>query len=248
MRPVRMVASTASFCLPFVGLSRLGEVLRWLSASIPENNRNFSDPRRVLETNDETPVQTPPSGLILPADFTTFMRAYQDMVFSTAARLTGNEAQAEDISQEVFLKAHAHFENLRTSPTAGGWLKTVATNLSLNHLQRYRNRWKFFSEFKRDDASAESEAPEVEFAAPDTFFSGVDAEERRAWVECALDELPPHQRVPLVLYHFEDMPYDEIAKKLGVSLAKVKTDILRARAALAKVLARGANAHETLDN
>ncbi len=173
------------------------------------------------------------------------MRAYQDMVFSTASRITGNETQAEDISQEVFLKAHAHFDHLRTSPTAGGWLKTVATNLSLNHLTRYRNRWKFFSEFKRDDA--DSDAPEVEFAAPDNFFSGVDADERREWVERALDDLPDHQRVPLVLYHFEDMPYDEIARKLGDSLAKVKTDIFRGRAALAKILQRGGTAHETLE-
>ena len=194
--------------------------------------------------NDEPPVQTQPSGLIPPADFTTFMRAYQDMVFSTAARLTGNEAQAEDIAQETFLKAHTHFDQLRTSPTAGGWLKTVATNLSLNHLSRYRNRWKFFSEFKRDDAS--EDAPEVEFASGESFFAGVDSAERRAWVERALDELPEHQRVPLVLYHFEDMPYDEIAKKLGVSLAKVKTDILRARAALAKILQRSGTPHENL--
>lgn len=175
------------------------------------------------------------------------MRAYQDMVFSTAARLTGNDAQAEDISQEVFLKAYEHFDSLQTSPTAGGWLKTVATNLSLNHLSRYRKRWRFFSEFRRDDSS-EGDEPEVEFAAPDTFFAGVDADERRVWVERALEQLPEHQRVPLVLYHFEDLPYDEIARKLGVSLAKVKTDILRARAALAKVLARSGTSHETLNN
>ena len=86
-------------------------------------------------------------------------------------------------------------------------------------------------ELKRDDA--ESDAPEVEFAAPDTFFSDVEADERREWVERALEDLPPHQRVPLVLYHFEDMPYDEIAKKTRVSLSKVKTDILRGREALA---------------
>ncbi|MSU64631.1 MAG: sigma-70 family RNA polymerase sigma factor [Opitutus sp.] len=77
-----------------------------------------------------------------PADFTTFMRNYQDMVFSVAVRLTANEAQAEDISQEVFLKAFENFDHLSTSPTAGGWLKTVATNLSLNHLSRYRKRWR----------------------------------------------------------------------------------------------------------
>lgn len=197
--------------------------------------------------NDDTPVQTPTTGLIPPADFTTFMRNYQDMVYSTAARLTGNDAQAEDISQEVFLKAYEHFDNLQTSPSAGGWLKTVATNLSLNHLSRYRNRWKFFSEFKRDDAAGEADAPEVEFAAPDTFFAGVDADERRVIVEQALEKLPEHQRVPLVLYHFEDMPYEEIAKRLRVSLAKVKTDILRGRAALAQILARSGASHEALN-
>jgi RNA polymerase sigma-70 factor (ECF subfamily) len=181
--------------------------------------------------------------MIAPTDFTTFMRNYQDMVFSTAIRLVGNEAQAEDISQEVFLKAYEHFDNLQTSPSAGGWLKTVTTNLSLNHLTRYRNRWKFFSEFKRQDDSGDEDR-EVEFAAPDEFFGGIDSEERREWLQQALEKLPEHQRVPLVLFHFEDMPYDEIAKKLRVSLSKVKTDILRARAALAQVLMRSGATHE----
>jgi RNA polymerase sigma-70 factor (ECF subfamily) len=197
--------------------------------------------------NDEPPVQTQTPGLITPTDFTTFMRNYQDMVFSTAVRLVSNEAQAEDISQEVFLKAYERYDMLQGSPTAGGWLKTVATNLSLNHLSRYRKRWRFFSEFRRDDGGGESDQPEVEFAAPDNFFTGVDAGERRAWLEKALEQLPEHQRVPLVLYHFEDMPYDEIAKRLRISLAKVKTDILRARAALAQILGRSGTLHENFD-
>ncbi|MBK8856919.1 MAG: sigma-70 family RNA polymerase sigma factor [Opitutaceae bacterium] len=187
--------------------------------------------------------------MITPVDFTTFMRNYQDMVFSTAIRLVGNEAQAEDISQEVFLKAFQHWESLQTSVTAGGWLKTVTTNLSLNYLTRYRNRWRFFSEFRRtDDAGSDSDEPEVEFASPDNFLTGVDAGERRSWVEHALAKLPDHQRVPLILFHYEDMPYDEIAKKLGISLAKVKTDILRARAALAQILARSGTKHETFNS
>lgn len=212
-----------------------------------EDSCNFSPRPGVVSPNDDAPVHTTQAGVSPAPDFTTFMRAYQDMVFSTAARLTGNDAQAEDISQEVFLKAYENFDHLSTSPTAGGWLKTVATNLSLNHLSRYRNRWRFFSEFKREAEANDRDAPEVEFAAPDTFFSGVDAEDRRALVEGALAQLPPHQRVPLVLYHFEDLPYDEIARKLGISLAKVKTDILRARTALAKILMRSGTAHEKIN-
>ncbi len=163
------------------------------------------------------------------------MHAYQDMVFSTAARLTGNDAQAEDIAQEVFLKAYEHFPSLRSSPTAGGWLKTVATRLTLNHLSRYRRRWRFFSEMGTDSDDGGSE---VDFPTPDTIVAEIDAGQRHALVEQALRELPEHHRVPLVLYHFEEMSYDEIAEQLRVSLPKVKTDIQRARAAMVKILAR----------
>jgi RNA polymerase sigma-70 factor (ECF subfamily) len=185
--------------------------------------------------NDDSPVQHRPPGIAPPPDFATFMRNYQNMVFTTAVRLTGDAAQAEDISQEVFVKAYDHFEMLATTPTAGGWLKTVTRNMSLNHLQRYRKRWSFFSEFRAGGDGGDS--PEVEFAAPDTFFAEMDAGERGERVEEALAKLPDRYRVPLVLYHFDELSYDEIAAKLKISLAKVKTDILRARAALAKELA-----------
>jgi RNA polymerase sigma-70 factor, ECF subfamily len=171
-----------------------------------------------------------------PAEFTTFMRAYQDMVFSTAARLTGDDGQAEDIAQEVFIKAHENFSHLRDSATAGGWLKTVATNLSLNYLSRYRKRWRWFSEMK---AEAEHSGAEFEVPLPDTLLADLNAEQRREIVDAALRRLPAHQRVPLVLYHFEDLSYQEIAARLKVSLAKVKTDINRARAALLPLLTQG---------
>jgi len=176
------------------------------------------------------------------------MRAYQDMVYSTAARILGNEAQAEDISQDVFLKAYERFGDLQTSPSAGGWLKTVATNLSINHLQRYRKRWRFFSELVREDSGDGGDTQPVEFAAPDGDFLAVVAKsERREWVDRALEKLPEHHRVPLVLYHFEELPYEQIARTLGISLAKVKTDILRARASLAQILAQSGTAHESPD-
>ena len=173
------------------------------------------------------------------------MRAYQDMVFSTAARLVGDDRQAEDIAQEVFLKAYENFGHLSTSATAGGWLKTVARNLSLNHIFRYRRRWRMFTELRRED-SDESE-PDVEFALPDDVLAGVDAGVRHGLIENALQQLPERHRVPLALYHFEELSYEEIAEQLGVSLAKIKTDIFRARAALAKLLAeRGVTAATSL--
>jgi RNA polymerase sigma-70 factor (ECF subfamily) len=163
------------------------------------------------------------------------------MVFSTAARLTGNDAHAEDLAQETFLKAYEHFEQLRSSPTPGGWLKTVVTNLTLNHLSRYRKRWKFFSDLRTndpDDEDPESGVPEalLGVSSPDEILRSLHGDERSVIVENALRKLPDHQRVPLVLYHFEEMPYQEIARVLRVSLPKIKTDIMRARLALAKTL------------
>jgi len=163
------------------------------------------------------------------------MRAYQDMVFSTAARLTADDAQAQDISQEVFVRAFEHFDDLQTSAAAGGWLKTVATNLAINHLNRYRNRWRLFGEFgSRGTGEPQSAPPEPPVA--DRLAEDVGDEQRRAAIEAALRRLPPHQRLPLMLYHFEDLSYEEIALRLGCSLAKVKTDLHRARAALLPLL------------
>ncbi len=165
------------------------------------------------------------------------MRVHQDMVFSTAARLLGDDAQAEDVAQDAFVKAFEHFEQLRVSPTAGGWLRTVARHQALNHLTRYRRRWRLFSELS---------TPEEDIPRPDsssrgsalthTVIADLHAEQQRGLIEQALQKLPAAQRVPLVLYHFEELSYEQIAAQLRISLAKVKTDIHRGRAALLAVL------------
>ena len=187
------------------------------------------------------------------AEFTAFMHAYQNMVFSTAARLTGNDAQAEDLAQECFLKAYENFDMLRQNPAAAGWMKTVITNLALNHLQRYRNRWRFFSDLKRADADDdESDSSLIDSllgsTTSDEVLASADADERSELVERVLKNLPDHQRVPLVLYHFEDLPYQEIAERLQVSLPKVKTDIMRGRIALAKILAKDTALRASLES
>jgi RNA polymerase sigma-70 factor (ECF subfamily) len=167
------------------------------------------------------------------SDFETFMRAYQNMVFSTAARLLGNDAEAQDIAQEVFLKAFERFHEPSQSPTVGGWLKTVTTNLCLNHLSRYRARWRFFSEMLSRDNEVDVT---LDIPAPETLHKQLDGADYRRLLEQALQKLPATQRVPIVLYHFENLTYEEIAARLKISLSKVKTDILRGREALRKKL------------
>ncbi len=165
--------------------------------------------------------------------FEAFVREYQHMVFATAVRLLGNPAEAEDVSQTVFLRAYERFAAIGGSGAAAGWLKTVTTNLCLNHLSRYRARWQFFSELERDDER--QPAPDVASAASP--LEALEQADRAARLERALRELPDHQRVPLVLFHFDEMSYQAIASMLGVSVGKVKTDIHRGRERLKHELA-----------
>ena len=169
------------------------------------------------------------------ARFEAFVREYQHLVFATAVRLLGATAEAEDVSQTVFLKAFERFDEIGVSPSAPGWLKTVTTHLCLNHLSRYRARWQFFSELEGDDGGAPfAETIAAPGARQKDGVSLTDA--RLAQLEQAMRALPDRQRVPIALFHFEERSYQEIAALLGISVGKVKTDIHRGRLALKKVL------------
>jgi RNA polymerase sigma-70 factor, ECF subfamily len=166
----------------------------------------------------------------MATSFEVFMRTHQDLVFSTAIRLLGRQSDAEDISQNVFLKAYENYSELEDNPKAAAWLRTVTKNLSLNQLTRYRNRWRFFSEMNNE----ESETDFVDLLPAPVEESTLEKDERLQQLEKAMQKLPESQRVPLVLYHFEEMSYEGIAEVLQISLSKVKTDIHRARGALKK--------------
>lgn len=157
------------------------------------------------------------------------------MVFATAVRLLGNAADAEDAAQTVFLRAFQRFDELSASPAAAGWLKTTTRNVCLNHLTRYRSRWRLFSEMPDGARAGEAYVDGVASPVLPVVEALAHADQLEA-LERAVRELPEHQRVPLVLYHFEDASYQEIADALGVSLGKVKTDIHRGREALRRRL------------
>lgn len=156
--------------------------------------------------------------------FEAFVLEFQDMVYATAVRLVGQPAEAEDVAQTVFLKAFERFEQLDGNPSAPGWLKTVTTNECLNYLQRYRNRWRSLEPWAADPG------PRTVDPGPWTVDPGPHDDYRA--LETALRRLPAAQRVPIVLFHFDELSYQQIADRLGVSLSKVKTDIHRGREAL----------------
>jgi RNA polymerase sigma-70 factor, ECF subfamily len=164
--------------------------------------------------------------------FEAFVAAHQDLVYATAMRLLGSRRDAEDVAQTVFLKAFERFAQIGTSPGAAAWLKTVTTNLCLNQLSRYRWRWRFFSEMRREGEGEETVEYEATIASDTSPAADLERADEHRRLARALALLPPHQRVPLVLFHFDQMSYQDIATRLGVSLAKLKTDMHRGREVL----------------
>lgn len=193
--------------------------------------------RRVVTAGGAARPSTRPRGARSgQGDFEAFVREYQDMVFATAVRLLGRTPDAEDIAQTVFLRAFEQFDEIGESERAAGWLKTVTRHLCLNHLSRYRSRWRLFSEFEADEEMPRLETRIARMAsAPDAaeMLGRMETQER---LERALRTLPDHQRVPLVLFHFEEMSYQAIADAIGVPLSKVKSDIHRGREVLKQEL------------
>jgi RNA polymerase sigma-70 factor, ECF subfamily len=175
--------------------------------------------------------------------FEAFLLEFQDMVYATALRLLGNSAEAEDVAQTVFLKAFEHFGELDGNPSAPGWLKTVATHECLNHLARYRKRWSFFAEAPENPRLRQ---PSTGLRLPRAGVEGqgfggqalsdLEREDEFAALDAALRALPASQRVPIVLFHFDELSYQQIAERLSISISKVKTDIHRGREALRAVL------------
>jgi RNA polymerase sigma factor (sigma-70 family) len=151
-------------------------------------------------------------------------------VYRLAYRLTGNPHDAEDLTQEVFVRV---FRSLHTyTPgTFEGWIHRITTNLFLDQARR-KSRIRF--DALPEDADNRLPSP---VATPDAAYLNqmFDAD-----VESALAALPPEFRAAVVLCDVEGLSYDEIADVLGVKMGTVRSRIHRGRSMLRKALAHRA--------
>lgn len=146
---------------------------------------------------------------------------HADSVYRLAFRLAGNQQDAEDLTQETFMRV---FRNLKTYKpgTFEGWLHRITTNLFLD-MVRHRSKIRMEA-LPEDYERVPGTAP-----TPEQVFTATNLDPA---LQAALDELGPEFRVSVVLCDVVGMSYEEIAKTLGVKMGTVRSRIHRGRSQL----------------
>ncbi len=165
------------------------------------------------------------------AAFRLLVERYQDPVVGTVAKMLGNSADAQDIAQQVFLRLWRHAKNYRPDAKFTTYLFTITRNLVFNESRRRSRRKEVSTEEREETSHLQIEADPTR--RPDSEL--LQAELRQA-VDAAIAALPEAQRMAVVLRRYEQMPYEEIAVVLKLSLPAVKSLLFRARATLRESL------------
>jgi len=164
--------------------------------------------------------------------YRVLVERYSDFVFTVALRVVGSEADAEDVAQEAFVRAHKALARFRGDSKFSSWLYRITVNRALTHLKRG----------KRRPLTVEmTSSPRVE-AEVRSHSSGDDPTRRvldsefAGRVRAAVAALPPRYRVVVTLFYLEERSYKEVAEVLGVPMGTLKTHLHRARAMLKREL------------
>jgi RNA polymerase sigma-70 factor (ECF subfamily) len=154
---------------------------------------------------------------------------YERQVYSIALRMLRRVEDAEDLTQETFVRMVRALDRYDPTRPFPAWLFTIVTRLCIDHLRR--RKWTPVSLFQVEPGTEDEFTIEVEDPGlrPDELTSH-NEEERRT--EALIQSLPPHYRIVVVLRHQQDLSYEEIAEALKLPLGTVKARIHRARALL----------------
>jgi RNA polymerase sigma-70 factor (ECF subfamily) len=150
--------------------------------------------------------------------FEELVIAQQHRVFGVALRMLGSRAEAEEIAQEVFVRAHRAVAEFRGDAKLSTWLYAIASRLCLNRLAASDRRLR-----------REGEETLLRLPADADPAAGVERREVEAALHRAIEALPEERRIVVILRDLEGLSYEEIAQALGLELGTVRSRLHRAR-------------------
>ena len=167
--------------------------------------------------------------------FCSLAQAYERRIYSLALHYCRDRQDAEDLSQEVWLKAYAALTAFRYESSFYTWLRTITINCFLNHQRSRARSFPWLTQYA--DNTTTHHPIEND---PESTASGLETTlQNRLVVESvmrALSEVTPQQRLVFLLKHQEGMTYEEISKELGCSAGAVKKSVSRTIAKLREKL------------
>ena len=164
-------------------------------------------------------------GLELQDRQNRFVSEHLRRIFVQIYRIVGNVADAQDLTQEAFIKALQHQEQLKDEQKAAHWLSRIATNTAIDFLRRT----------SRTTFCEIDEAPESHSESPE---QALLRSEHRGYLEDGLRLLSPRERAALLLRDVEGLPAEEVARRLDCSKATVRSHIANARTKFRKYIER----------
>lgn len=164
--------------------------------------------------------------------FDVLVRRHQQFVVANCRFLTRSSNDAEDLAQEVFVKAYFALQRFEGRSQFRGWLQRIKVNHCLNHLRKTRGTVMV-------DVDDETVADDPRLAAPARAHSDLESSEERARIARVLDAMSDTLRIPLILRDADGLSYDEIAAQLGLKLSAVKMRIKRGREEFRRLMAAG---------
>ncbi|HEV8716348.1 MAG TPA: sigma-70 family RNA polymerase sigma factor [Candidatus Binatia bacterium] len=170
--------------------------------------------------------------------FGSLAQRYGKAVLNLIHKMIWDRSSAEDLWQETFVRALENISTYEPHQSGNGagqsfvsWLYRIAANLTLDELRR-RGRWRLFSWDLFKPRSAQESDHEAHYDPPSSVPDApalLESREDMRRVRRALETLPPHWRMILVLREYQDLPYEEIAEILCIPLGTVRSRLARAR-------------------
>ncbi len=169
-------------------------------------------------------------------DFTEIYQAHSGRILNLCYRMVGNEHAARDLSQEIWVKVYKNLGGFEGKSEIGTWLYRI----SLNHIYNYfkkekRRRWREVLNLDvRSGFGEEGDIlPDSQSKSP---LENLQQRELEAFVWQLIQKLPEKQRIPLILFRYEDLSYQEIASVLQVSVNAVESRLHRAKLKMQELL------------
>jgi RNA polymerase sigma-70 factor (ECF subfamily) len=159
--------------------------------------------------------------------FTVLVDRYKNLVFTLALQMLKNREEAEEVSQDTFIKVYKSLNKFKGSSKFSTWIYRVTYNTCLDRIKKLK---------RTENTVTIDEFTEHQIKTIDNALDAMEVEERKQAIQKCIDSLPCEDSFLLTLYYFEELSLDEISKIVGIKTNNIKVKLFRSREKLATIL------------